>query len=517
MRVLEGLQPENVFAYFEEIAGIPRGSGNCRQISDWCVRFAAERNLFCIQDDACNIIIKKPGTPGYAHSAPVILQGHLDMVCEKEPDCTIDFAREGLRLCRSGDRITAQGTTLGGDDGIGIAYALAILEADDIPHPPLEAVFTTDEEIGMLGASALESSPLKGKTMLNLDSEQEGHLLVSCAGGVTASCIFPVASEEAQGVCYALALRGLTGGHSGMEIDKQCANAIALLGRLLDELHRRIAYDLLTVSGGTKDNAIPRASTAVLILDPEDVPALKAFAEEYEAILRKEYADTDPALAVTLRGFAQEEIGTAGADTHTGSGVDAAAGAKIMNTVRAARTGNNTYRVLTAGSKYRLVSALLNLPCGIQRMSTLVPDLVQTSLNPGILQVGAQQAVIRYCVRSSVESEKQALLSRMRNLTELLGGRLELAGDYPGMEYRRDSKLRELMIEVYEEQYGEKPVVEAVHAGVECGIFASKIPDLDCVSFGPELTGIHTTAEAMSVSSVQRVWEYLLEILKRLR
>lgn len=336
----------------------------------------------------------------------------------------------------------------------------------------------------MLGAAALDCGPLDGRTMLNIDSEEEGHLLVSCAGGVTASCVFPVGTEESEGAYYVLTLRGLAGGHSGIEIDKQRANANALLGRLLDELNQRIAYDLVTASGGTKDNAIPRESTAVLVIDPDDAGQLQAFAREYEAILQNEYVDTDPDLELSLA---------------------------------AEHAGEHRFRVLTAGSKYRLVAALVNLPCGIQRMSTAIPGLVQTSLNPGILQVDAQQAVIRYCVRSSVESEKQALLSRMRNLTELLGGRLELAGDYPGMQYRRDSKLRELMVTLYEEQYGAKPVVEAVHAGVECGIFAAKIPDLDCVSFGPDLTDIHTTAEAMSVASVQRVWEYLLEILKRLK
>ncbi|MGN1031632.1 MAG: aminoacyl-histidine dipeptidase [Butyricicoccaceae bacterium] len=482
MAVLTGLEPHEVFRYFEEICAIPHGSRNTKQISDYCVRFAQEHGLRYIQDESNNVILFKDGTPGYEQSAPVMIQGHLDMVCEKTPECTIDFEKDGLSLRVEDGIISADGTTLGGDDGIAVAYALAILASDSIPHPPLEAVFTVDEEIGMLGASALDCSPLQARTMLNLDSEDEGYLLVSCAGGACAVCRLPILRTEQEGIAVTLTISGLTGGHSGVEIDKGRANANQLLGRALNELRKTVPFNLISVSGGLKDNAIPREATAQLVAAADTAAAIQTVTAQYQEIFAAEYHAADPALTVT-----------------------------------AAPGESGKYGAMDNDSTTRVIAALVNLPGGIQRMSADIDGLVQTSLNMGVLKSSDDEVIMSFAVRSSVGTEKEELISRLNNLMAILGGRVERSGDYPAWEYNRDSKLRDLMIEVFKEQYGREPVVQALHAGVECGLFAGKLPGLDCVSFGPDMTDIHTTNERMSVESVQRTWKYTLEVLKRLK
>lgn len=482
MSVLSGIEPTAVFEYFEEICGIPHGSGNTRQISDYCVCFAKEHGLRYIQDDSNNVILFKDGTPGYEGSAPVIIQGHLDMVCEKTPDCPIDFEKDGLALRVNDGIISAEGTTLGGDDGIAVAFALAILAADDIPHPPLEVVLTVDEEIGMLGAAALDCTPLKSRIMLNLDSEEEGILLVSCAGGISADCHLPVSFEETEGIAAVLKLHGLAGGHSGVEIDKGRANANQLLGRVLNELDKTAAYALVSVSGGLKDNAIPREAIAELVITPEDVPAVNTLIKKYEEIFGDEYRSADPDISLTL-SFGEE----------------------------------GQFRTMDSSSKKRVITALVNLPGGVQRMSMDIPGLVQTSLNMGILKTEEKEVVMCFAVRSSIGTEKEELISRITNLMDMLGGTVECMGDYPAWEYKRDSRLRDLMIQIFERQYGYKPAVEAIHAGLECGLFAGKLPGLDCISFGPEMKDIHTTNESMNIASVSRTWNYVLEILRGLK
>lgn len=479
MAVLSEIEPKEVFRYFEEICSIPHGSGNTKQISDYCVRFAQEHGLKYIQDAGNNVVIFKDGTAGYEQSAPVMLQGHLDMVCEKEPDCTIDFEKDGLALRVENGIITADGTTLGGDDGIAVAMGLALLAADDIPHPPLEVVLTVDEEIGMLGAADLDCTPLKSRLMLNIDSEDEGVLLVSCAGGVTATCHLPVSRVEADGTKVILKISGLTGGHSGVEIDKGRANSNQLMGRLLNELSKAVPYSLISVNGGLKDNAIPRETTAEIVA--KDAVAVQAVTDKYNDIFAAEYRSTDPELSVT-----------------------------------AAVGGNGQFKALDGESKKRVITALVNLPGGIQRMSADIPGLVQTSLNMGILKTGDAEVCMSYAVRSSVGTEKEELISRIMNLMNILGGTVESAGDYPAWEYKPDSRLRSVMIEVFEAQYGHKPQVAAIHAGLECGLFAGKLPGLDCVSFGPDMKDIHTPKESMDTASVQRTWKYLLGVLKRL-
>jgi len=488
MKVLSSLEPHKVFEYFEKICSIPHGSSNTKKISDYLVTFAREHDLRYIKDQSNNVIIFKDGTPGYEASAPVMLQGHMDMVCEKDKDCNIDFERDGLELVLNDGIISANGTTLGGDDGIAVAYALAILDSSDIPHPPLEAVFTVDEEIGMLGAAAIDCSPLKSKIMLNLDSEDEGYLLVSCAGGVTAASHIPVSFiPAADKTLMSINISGLLGGHSGVEIDKNRANANILFGRILYTLNKKLSsFNLVSIEGGLKDNAIVKTAVAVIAVNESDIQTVKDCVSHMEYLFKHEYVVSDPDIKVAA------EI--------TDSSSEAAANDMMDNI-----------------STNRVIAALVNMPYGIQGMSSNIEGLVESSLNLGILKTTDTEVVLSYCVRSSIASRKQEMLDKITSLTELLSGYVTLTGDYPAWEYRQDSPLRDLMKDIFTEQYGREPVIQALHAGVECGLFAGKIPDLDCVSFGPDMKDIHTTNESMDVESVKRTWEYTLEILKRLK
>lgn len=487
MKVLSSLEPHKVFEYFEEICSIPHGSSNTKKISDYLVTFAREHDLRYIKDQSNNVIIFKDGTPGYEASAPVMLQGHMDMVCEKDKDCNIDFEYDGLKLVLKDGIISANGTTLGGDDGIAVAYALAILDSSDIPHPPLEAVFTVDEEIGMLGAAAIDCSPLKSKIMLNLDSEDEGYLLVSCAGGVTAASHIPVSFiPAADKTLMSINISGLLGGHSGVEIDKNRANANILFGRILYTLNKKLSFNLVSIEGGLKDNAIVKTAVAVIAVNESDIQTVKDCVSHMEDLFKHEYVVSDPDIKVA------SEI--------TDSSSEAAANDMMDNI-----------------STNRVIAALVNMPYGIQGMSSNIEGLVESSLNLGILKTTDTEVVLSYCVRSSIASRKQEMLDKITSLTELLSGYVTLTGDYPAWEYRQDSPLRDLMKDIFTEQYGREPVIQALHAGVECGLFAGKIPDLDCVSFGPDMKDIHTTNESMDVESVKRTWEYTLEILKRLK
>lgn len=483
MGILSNLEPKSVFHYFEEICAIPHGSSNTKAISDYCVNFAKTHGLRYIQDSSDNVIIFKDGSSGYEQSAPVILQGHLDMVCEKDPDSNINFNKDGLSLLLHDGAITAKGTTLGADDGIAVSYALAILDSEDIPHPPLEVIFTSDEEIGMLGASALDCSSLRSRIMLNLDSEEEGCLLVSCAGGIRVNANLPLKREDASGMVVDLNISGLMGGHSGVEIDKDRANACKLLGRVLYRIHGSFPFRIISISGGLMDNAIPREASAQLLL-PEgtDMAGLWNIVRELNEIYRREYQLTDP-----------------------GVGLD------ICNKEYASSAS-----AMSAETTSKVIAALVNLPNGIQRMSSNIRGLVQTSLNLGILSSTAADASFSFAVRSSMETEKDELVERIKCLIEALGGTISCSGAYPAWEYREDSPLRELMVNIYEEQYGNKPTVQAIHAGVECGLLSGKLSGLDCVSFGPDIKDAHTPNESLSVDSTFRMWKYLLEILKRL-
>ncbi len=475
--ILDNIKPKNVMGIFESICAIPHGSGNTKMISDWCVDFAKMRGLEHYQDELNNVIIIKDAAPGYENAEPVILQGHIDMVCQKEPGLDKDMSKEGLDLVVEGDKIYAKGTTLGGDDGIAVAMALAVLDAEDIPHPRLEVMLTVDEETGMYGAAGIDVSPIKGRTLLNIDSEEEGIFTVSCAGGARANCSFPVVREHYEGFGLKLKISGLKGGHSGVEIDKGRANANILMGRLLSYISDVTALRLLSLEGGSADNAIPFACNAEILV--ADIEAAKAAVEKADDIFKNEYHATD-------------------------AGVTASA---VCGEKCAARCADE-------GSTATVIDALIMFPNGIRAMSADIPGLVETSLNLGILRLEENSARMSFSVRSSVGSRKDMIIKKLSAVAKALGGKAEFVGQYPAWEYRPQSPLRDRMVEVYTRMYGQAPKVVAIHAGLECGLLSAKLPGLDAVSFGPNLSNIHTTRESMSIASVQRVWEFLLEVLR---
>ena len=480
MRALENCEPKRVFYYFEELCKIPHGSGNTKQISDYLVSFAKEHGLEYVQDEMNNVVIYKPATEGYEDAPAVILQGHMDMVCEKRPDVDHDFTKDPLNISVKDGYVTANGTTLGGDDGIAVAYGLALLESKDLAHPALEVLITVDEEIGLLGAEGFDCSVLKGKRLINLDSEAEGSLWISCAGGLSGISTIPVQRVEAEGQKAAVKITGLMGGHSGAEIDKKRANANVLMGRFLYSLQQETAYEIISLAGGQKDNAITREADAELLV--EDINSVKACAEKLQKGFREEYAGTDEGITVEIT-----DLGVASA------------------------------KVLHPTSREKVLFFLMEVPFGIQKMSGSIDGLVETSTNIGIVKLGEDEFLGSSSVRSSVEAAGAALSDKICYLTEFLGGEYTVQGAYPAWEYRKDSPLRDQMVEVYEEMYGGKPNVVAIHAGLECGLFYKKIEGLDCVSLGPNMKDIHTSEEVLDIASTERVWKYLVKVLESLK
>ena len=480
MRVLEELEPKKVFYYFEEICGIPHPSYKEKKISDYLVSFAKSHGFEYYQDDLYNVVMIAPATEGYEDEEPVILQGHMDMVCEKEPGREIDFENEGLKIFVDGDYVTAEGTTLGGDDGIAIAFALAILDSPEIAHPRLEVIVTVSEEVGMEGATGVDLSMLKGHKLLNLDSEAEGVMTVSCAGGNSSACHVPVLYEEKSGSALALRVGGLKGGHSGVEIDKGRANANRVMGRLLLALEQAgVGFDIAALCGGAKQNAIPREAQALLLVPGKDLDTAKNILTETITQVKNEYATNDPGLALSIE-----------------------------------EAGEKQEKVLQDASKKAVVMLLNNLPNGIQSMSADIEGLVETSLNMGIVTLDEKEFLAEFAVRSSVESARDAVTACIRNLVEYAGGTLAVSGVYPAWEYKKDSVMREDAARIFREMYGKEPKIEAIHAGLECGILAGKIDGLDGISIGPDMVGIHTFEEKLSISSTKRVFEFVVELLK---
>ena len=479
MGVLSNLEPKNVFHFFEEICNIPHGSGNVEQISDYLVDFAKARGLYYEQDETKNVIIVKEATEGYEDQPPVIIQGHMDMVAVKKPDCDIDMKTEGLRLAVDGDKIYAEGTSLGGDDGIAVAYGLALLDSDSLKHPRLEVVITVDEEVGMDGARAIDLSGLKASRMLNLDSEEEGIFLTSCAGGARVNCKIPVHPAEMEGIAYKVSMEGLAGGHSGAEIHKERGNSNCLMARALYHLTRRLAVGIHSLEGGLADNAIPRETAAVIVVPEKDSAVFAEIVDAEGSKIAEELASKDP-------------------------------GAKVQ----VSEVGKGTFRCVTGEEAGRCASYLIALPNGVQAMSADMPGLVETSLNLGVVKLKEDALCVSFSVRSCIESAKKALIAKVEAITAMAGGSNTITGDYPGWQYRVNSPLREKMIGLYRRMYGTEPKVEAIHAGLECGLLGSKIRDLDCVSLGPDMRDIHTTEETLSISSTARVWEYLVKLLE---
>ena len=480
MRVLENLQPERVFYHFEEIAKIPHGSGNTKQISDYLVAFAKEHNLEHYQDEINNVIIIKEATEGYENADAVIIQGHMDMVCEKESDCNIDFEKDGLDLYVEDCFVKARGTTLGGDDGIAVAYGLALLEATDIAHPRLELVITVDEETGMDGAYGIDLSMLKGKKMLNIDSDEEGIFLTSCAGGTSVEATIPVKRITQTGVVLNVKVDSLFGGHSGAEIHKERGNASILMGRVLNNIANEVPFGIILLAGGLKNNAIPRECNASILVPEEAVSLVETIISEQSEIFKKELFASDADVQVTS----------------VNAGVQEAS-------------------ILDFASINQILAYLRLVPNGVQHMSQAIPGLVETSLNLGIMELKEDVFVTDTSIRSSVGSRKEDLRDKLVNIIELVGGEAEVVGDYPAWEYKAESKLREEIAASYKAVYGKEPVFTAIHAGLECGILSEKIEDLDCVSFGPQNFDIHTPQERLNIESTERVWNFLVEYLKQ--
>lgn len=478
MAVLGNLEPNGVFKYFEEMCAIPHGSTNTKQISDWLVEFAKKHELWYVQDEFDNVIIKKEATKGYESSAPVILQGHIDMVCEKAPDCSKDMQNEGLDIAVDGDFVYAIGTTLGGDDGIAVSMMLDILASDTYEHPAIEAVFTSDEEIGLIGATNLDMSVLEGRRLINIDSEAEGIFTVGCAGGNRTECVLPLEKEEFCGEFKTIKIAGLLGGHSGVEINKGRANANILLGKFLSSLAEKSNFRIVSVNGGLKDNAIPREAFAVIKTDNADV--ICEICDKLQAEFSAEFKDTDKDVTICV-------LNEGGGDT------------------------------FDCESTKKIITFLTETPNGIIKMNEHITTLVQTSLNLGILKTENDKMIASFGVRSSVDVEKAELTQRLKELTEKLCGKITVSGDYPGWDYTGSSELKDLMVSVFEGQYGYQPKVVTIHAGLECGLFSGKIKGLDCVSIGPDMKDIHTCTERMSISSVQRVYDMILEILKQMK
>ena len=480
MPALENCEPKRVFHYFEEICKIPHGSGNTKQISDFLVNFAKDHGFKYVQDEMNNVIIYKPGTSGYENSPTVIIQGHMDMVCEKRPNVEHDFTKDGLNISVKDGYVTANGTTLGGDDGIAVAYGLALLESTDIPHPPLEVLFTVDEEIGLLGAVGLDCSVLKGRRFINLDSEAEGSLWISCAGGLSGISHIPVQRVEGEGTKIQVKVCGLMGGHSGAEIDKNRANANKLMGRFLYGLKKKADYAVISLAGGQKDNAITRECITEFLTDaPEEV---KAYAKELQEQIREEYTGSDENITIEVK-----------------------------------ENGVETAQVLHPTSQEKIVFYLQNVPFGIQKMSGTIKGLVESSSNIGILRLDEDELFASSSVRSSVDAACSAISDKIEYLTEFFGGDYEVQGAYPAWEYRKDSPLRDKMVEIFEEMYGHKPEVVAIHAGLECGFILEKIPGIDMIAFGPNAYDIHSPEERASISSMARVYEYLVNLLKEMK
>lgn len=475
---LSGIAPKNVFGYFEKLCSIPHGSGNTKMISDYLVSFAKDHSLRYIQDELNNVIIFAPGTAGYEDHAPVIIQGHMDMVCEKDEDCPIQMESEGLDVTHDGTWVFAKGTTLGGDNGIAVAYALALLDDTTIPHPPMEVVITVDEETGMYGAAGIDLSMLQGRTLINVDSEDEGIFTVSCAGGARGTITLPVSRRAVYGPCIKLTVEGLQGGHSGVEIHKKRANANKVMGELLHRVQKLMPLCMTGLSGGAKDNAIPRSCQVSLVAMGMHLERINEITEQLQKEIRMEYDEPD----AIVRGDDVDALG-----------------------------GN----ALSTEDTAKVIALLQAVPNGVQAWSQDIQGLVQTSLNLGV--AGLEDSLhLTFAVRSSVNSEKRELLDSLRSIAESYGAEYSETGDYPAWEYKKDSYLRDTMVTVFEEMFQKKPEVVAIHAGLECGLLSKKLPGLDCVSIGPDMEDIHTSRERLHIASTERTWNFLLALLKKL-
>lgn len=481
---LAELTSHPVFHYFAEISNIPRGSGNEKEISDYLVRFARDRNLEVVQDKTLNVIIKKPATAGYNSAPTVIIQGHMDMVCEKNKDTIHDFEKDPLQLRIVGDMLYATGTTLGADNGIAVAYALALLDSNDIPHPSLEVVITTEEETTMNGALAVDASHFEGKILINIDSEEDGKLLVSSAGGIRVRQILPIIWEPASNteVTYCISIRGLKGGHSGISINKERGNSNKLLGRLLQDLTTEFPCSVQQISGGLKGNAIPREAEAIVLIHLDDVQKIAEKIQQWDETFKNELQSSDPEVWI---GFEKSD--------------------------------SSFTKVLSKETVRKAITSLLLTPHGVQGMNMGIEGLVESSTNLGVVTTTDTEMKFESEIRSSVKSMKYNMVTQAKVLAEMLGCELLIDADYPEWPYNPESKLKKLFEQTYNEKYNNEIEIIAVHAGIECGVFIDKIPGLDAVSIGPDMFAVHTPDEHLSIPSAINNWEYLVYTLKRMK
>lgn len=483
MNILQNLEPKKVFEYFEAISNIPRGSGNEKEISDYLLNFGKSLGLESIQDKALNVIIKKPGTKGYENAPTVIIQGHMDMVCEKNNGVEHDFEKDPLKLRIVDDYIYATDTTLGADNGIAVAYAMAILASNDIPHPPIEVLITTDEETGMSGAMAINKEHIDGKILINLDNEEEGYLLVSCAGGIRSTATLNIEKQDIKDKkLIKINISGLKGGHSGMDIIKERGNSNKILGRVLKGLSKEVEFNIVKLNGGSKNNAIPREAEAVITINSSDEKTVIDVIRNWNDIIGNELRTQDSGLKIEALSIDDKEE-----------------------------------KEFTDESTKKVVDLLYIYPNGINSKSVEIDGLVESSTNLGVLTTSDTAVEFDSAIRSSVPSLKEEIVLRSKTIVELFGGEFTTTADYPGWEYNPDSKIREICQKVHKDLYGNEAKIVAIHAGVECGLFNEKLGDLDMISFGPNLYDVHTPDEHMSISSVRNCYEYLKAILKEIK
>jgi len=480
--ITANLKPQKVFEYFEKMCSVPHGSGNTKQISDLLAGFARDLGLKYRQDELNNLIVWKDASPDKAGCAPVILQGHMDMVCTKESWVEKDMAKDGLDLVIDGDWLRANGTSLGGDDGIAVAIAFAILEDKSLSHPPIEVIITVDEEVGMDGAFGIDLSDIKGRRMMNIDSEEEGVVTVSCAGGVRADSFIPAHLMKLEGgySVFKLNIGGLLGGHSGCEIDKGRGNAVKLMSRVLFGAAAEFeGFRLCSIKGGRFDNVICPECEATAAVPASAAAKFKTFVEKFDEIFKNEYAAADPGVELKLEAAVADEA----------------------------------YSELDS---FKVAEALFMLPQGVIEMSRDFKDLPQTSLNLGVISSDADGVHYSNSIRSSITSQKEYVLARVKAVTVSEGGTVTTRGTYPGWAYNRDSAFRATLMDVYKKQTGQEAAIAATHGGLECGLFIEKLPGLDCLSIGPDMRDIHSSAERLNIPSVERLYNLITNFLAEL-
>ncbi|MBL1212833.1 MAG: aminoacyl-histidine dipeptidase [Ignavibacteriae bacterium] len=480
--VIEGLKPELIWNYFYEISQVPRPSKKEEKIIEYVKKFAADRNLELKQDETGNLVIKVPATPGYENAPTVVLQGHLDIVCEKNKGTEHDFDNDPIKLIRDGEWITADGTTLGADNGIGVAAAMALSTDPDVTHGPLEILCTVDEETGMTGVMGLQPGFISGEMLLNMDSEEDGAFYVGCSGGQDTMGVFKISWAQAKKdlAPYELMVTGLKGGHSGLDVAAGRGNAIQMLGRMLKKFP--VKYRVAKLIGGSKRNAIPREAEAVILIDPKDESTVAEFAKKYVADLLLEYEKNDGGLDITLK-----------------------------------KLNDNYDKVWKKKFTKRIVNALSSLPNGIQAMSADIPDLVETSTNLATVTMEGDELRIGTSQRSSIEPAKHAISGAVKAILELAGADEILVGDgYPGWQPNMDSALLKFSKEVFNEMYGKDPEIKAIHAGLECGLLGATYPGLDMISFGPTIEGAHSPDEKLNIKDVEKFYNLGKALLEKI-